>query len=121
MTPVLPDLLNKSCYYFPDLSHATRQKRELVLSDSGSYHAAFLSRFIQSYFNGRHFTAVDVHAMNYSEALDSNFFDSCGSYDILVTTTLALPILHLFKRVITFEDFPSKASLLDLYDAIYLS
>ncbi len=121
MTPVLPDLINKSFYYFPDLCRATHLKRILVLSDSGLSHAAFLSRYIQSSFNGRHFTAVDVRASYYGEALNSASFDSYGTYDILITTTLALPCIHLFKRVILFEDIPSTASLLELYNAIYLS
>lgn len=121
MFPVLPELLMKICFCFPELSRATLLRNLLVVSDSGISHARFLADFIRSLLNGSNFSTIDIHAVALEDVLDPAFAQQCALYHILVTTTTSIPHQELFQRVIVIEDFPSNESIWKLHEVIYLS
>lgn len=121
MFPVLPELVMKICFYFPELSRATLRRSLLVVSDSGLYHAKFLVEFIRSLLNGSDFATVDISSVTLEDFRDPAFAQQCELYHILVTTTTSIPHQQLFQRVIVIEDFPSNESIGELREAIYLS
>jgi len=53
--------------------------------------------------------------------LDPAFAPQCTQYQILVTTTASLPYQAAFQKVILIEDFPYRASIDALLDAVYLT
>ncbi len=119
MSPMLSNLIVKVCYRFPNIARATVLKRVLVVSDSGRIHAEFLASFLKSLFNGSDFSTIEVTACDLEEYSAPSFQSSAPQYDILLTTLLPLPNLHLFETVIQIEDLPSRENLNVLSIAIY--
>ena len=119
MLPMLCNLIVKVCYRFPSIARATVLKRVLVVSDSGRIHAEFLASFLKSLFNGSDFSTIEVTACDLEEYCAPSFQSSAPQYDILLTTLLPLPNLHLFETVIQIEDLPSRENLNVLSIAIY--
>lgn len=119
MMPILSNLIVKVCYRFPNIARATVQKRLLIVSDSGRIHAEFLASHLRSLFNGTDFLTIEVTAIDLEEYFVLSSQSLAHPYDILVTTLLPLPNLHLFQAIIQIEDLPSRENLNALSDAIY--